>query len=206
MEKTDLKKHYAELYKMPAGKIKITEVPLLQYIMADGHGDPNNSPLFQTVVEALYGTAYTMKFMLKKGPLQADYTVMPLEGLWWTDDMRFSMEDRTPWKWTLMILQPEAVTQELFNEATATLIKKKKGIQLPPDLRLETMHEGLCAQTLHTGPYSDEPPVIAHMHEWIKQQGYNLRGKHREIYLSDMRRTAPEKLKTILRQPISPAS
>ncbi len=202
MKKIDLKKSYEKLYKAKAGKPEIVTVPRLQYLMCDGHGDPNNSKLFQDAVEALYSLSYTLKFMVKNGAMQIDYGVMPLEGLWWTDDMNnFSMEDKAAWKWTLMILQPDFVTAEMVEQARDQVAKKKNPM-LPGNVRMETMEEGMCAQLLHTGPYSTEPPNIIKLHEFIKENGYQLYGKHREIYLNDMRRTAPEKLKTIIRQPM----
>lgn len=202
MQKLDLKKEYANLYKASANKYDVVTVPKLSYLMMDGEGDPNNSQQFQEAVSALYTLAYTIKFMIKKGELQIDYGVMPLEGLWWTDNMpEFSMEHKDKWKWTLMILQPDFVSSAIVAQAKDQVIKKKK-LTSVNNVRLETMNEGLCAQTLHIGPYSEEPPTIVKLHTFIKESGYKLRDKHREIYLNDMRRTAPEKLKTIIRQPI----
>lgn len=204
MEKLDLKKQLAPLYSQPAGRISLVDVPDARFLMIDGEGNPNSSQAFSEAVEALFGLSYTLKFMIKKGPNPVDYGVMPLEGLWWTDDMNhFSMDNKDLWKWTLMIRQPDFITSDMVREATAQL-SKKKGAELPalPRLRFEAMAEGLCAQILHIGPYSDEPPTIQKLHAFIHENGYELRGKHREIYLGDARRTAPEKLKTILRQPV----
>jgi hypothetical protein len=139
--------------------------------------------------------------MFKKGPQQIDYGVMPLEGLWWSDDMNnFILENKAAYKWTLMILQPDFITNDLVEEAKA-MAAKRKDLPLLNNLRLETMEDGICAQILYIGPYSDEAPTITRLHDFIHEHGYKLHGKHREIYLSDMRRTAPEKLKTIIRQP-----
>lgn len=202
MKKIDLKKEYSNLYKAPAKKIEIVTVPKLNYLMVDGQGDPNNSVQFQQAIEALYSVSYTLKFMVKKGEQQFDYGVMPLEGLWWTDDMNnFSMESKAAWKWTLMILQPDFITEPLVEKAKE-LASKKKELPLLEALRFESMEEGLCAHILYIGPYNEEPPTIVKLHDFIKGSGYKLRGKHREIYLNDMRRTAPERLKTIIRQPI----
>lgn len=204
MEKLDLKKQLASLYNQPAGRISIVDVPAAQFLMIDGEGNPNNSQSFAEAVEALFGLSYTLKFMVKKGANPIDYSVMPLEGLWWTDDMNhFSMDDKDSWKWTLMIRQPDFITPEMVREATAQL-DKKKGAELPAlrQIRFESMTEGACAQILHTGPYSAEPPTIQKLHDFIHENGYALHGKHREIYLSDARRTAPEKMKTIIRQPV----
>jgi len=203
MKKIDLKKQFAQLYKASTKKIELVTVPELNYLMIDGTGDPNNSQQFQEAIEGLYSLSYTIKFMFKKGPQQIDYGVMPLEGLWWTDDMNnFSMKDKASWKWTLMIMQPEFVTASIVEEAKE-LIRSKKTVASLDLVRLESMNEGLCAHILYVGPYSEEPPTIVKLHDYIKDNGYKLRGKHREIYLNDMRRTAPEKLKTIIRQPIS---
>ncbi len=202
MEKIDLKKQYSNLYKASAKKPEIVTVPQLKYLMVDGFGDPNSSKMFQDAIEALYSVSYTLKFMYKKREESIDYAVMPLEGLWWTDDMNnFSMENKNNWKWTLMILQPEFITLENIEIAKTNAAKKKK-LPLLNSLRFEKMNEELSAQILYIGPYNDEPSTIVMLHNFIKDSGYSLCGKHREIYLSDMRRTAPEKLKTIIRQPI----
>ncbi len=202
MEKIDLKKNLAFLYKVSAKNPEIVTVPKLNYLMVDGVGDPNNSKTFMDAIEALYSMSYTIKFMIKKGPQQIDYGVMPLEALWWMDDMKeFSMENKSKWKWTIMIMQPDFVTKALFEEAKK-LVAAKKSPELIKGIRMETMQEGLCAQILYIGPYDKESSTIVKLHEFIKESGYDLRGKHREIYLNDMRRTAPEKLKTIIRQPM----
>lgn len=173
----------------------------MNFLMIDGCGDPNG-PEYQEAIEALYGVAFTVKFMIKQstGP---DYVVAPLEGLWWMEDMaNFNMEVRDDWLWTAMILQPEFVTAELVKEAMAQVEAKKN----PPALcrmRFEKMEEGRCAQILHIGPYAEEAPTVVTLHEFIAGEGYEVCGKHHEIYLSDPRRTAPDKLKTIIRQPVS---
>ncbi len=202
MEKIDLKKTLSEFYSVPKNKIIITNVPSMNYIMIDGQGDPNNSVQFQEAVNALFSISYTIKFMIKKGRQQIDYGVMPLEGLWWTDDLNnFSMEHKEDWKWTLMIMQPDLVTPEIYKEAFEN-VAKKKDLPALPKLRFEAMKDGLAAQIMYVGPYNEEPPTIVKLHNYIKENGYKLTGKHREIYLNDMRKTAPEKLKTIIRQPI----
>jgi hypothetical protein len=204
MEKLDYKKTLGELYNPPAGKITQMDVPPLTYLMADGKGNPNNSAEYAAVVEALFGLAYTLKFKLKKAGV-LDFGVMPLEGLWWTPDMAdFSVDDKAAWLWTMMIVQPQIVTPEMVMEAADELRRKKN----PPALekiRFETYAEGLSMQILHIGSYADEGPNIQKLHDFIAGAGYLRRGKHHEIYLGDPRRTAPEKLRTILRQPISPA-
>ena len=205
MQKIDFKKRLKQLYSAPAKAPVIVEVPPMNFIMIDGAGDPNTSLEFQQAVEALFSTSYTLKFMIKKGPLAIDYGVLPLEGAWWADDMAgFTAGDKASWKWTLMIMQPEYVTPELFEQALEQAGKKK---ELPAldQLRFESFHEGLCAQVLHAGPFSEEGPTIERLHRFIRDNGYSRSGKHREIYLSDLRRAAPEKLKTIIRQPLAKA-
>lgn len=200
--KTDLKKELARFYKARPGRIDIVDVPPMNYLMVDGEGDPNTAPAYQAALEAMYPVAYTLKFMSKNGPAAKDYVVMPLEGLWWADEMStFSTEDKSNWKWTLMILQPDWITQEMFAAAVAQVERKKAPASLA-NLRFETFTEGTCAQTLHVGPFSDEGPTIEGLHAFIEDRG-QLSGKHHEIYLSDIRRAAPENWKTIIRQPMT---
>jgi hypothetical protein len=202
MEKLDLKKQWKHLYQPPAGAVVAVDVPPLTYLMVDGQGDPNTSPAFQEAVEALYSLSYTLKFTLKKSPRAIDYGVMPLEGLWWADDPRvFHLADKASWKWTAMILQPEFIAQAQV-DAACDEVRKKKNPAALDRVRLETLTEGKSAQILYVGPFADEGPVIQRMHDFIHAAGKQLRGKHHEIYLNDPRRTAPEKLKTILRQPM----
>lgn len=201
MPKLDLKKELKDLYSASRKELAIIDVPPMNFLMIDGAGSPETSPQFQAAVQALYGVSYTLKFMIKKTK-GADYVVMPLEGLWWAEDMEhFSLGNKDQWQWTLMIMQPEYVTEDLVAEAVEQ-VREKKDSAAVGELRFEGFHEGLSAQIMYVGPYSDEGPTIARVHRFIEENGYSLRGKHHEIYLGDPRRTAPEKLKTILRQPI----
>ena len=160
-------------------------MPLLHYLMIDGAGKPNTSTAYREAVEALFTVSYTLKFMIKNGPKSVDYVVLPLEGLWWSDDMNdFVRGNKDNWKWTAMILQPEFITHELFETAKHDAAKKKKLAALDL-IRLEAFSEGLCAQTLFIGPYNEEGPAIAHLHNFIGENGYVLTGKHHEIYLND---------------------
>jgi len=153
-------------------------------------------------VEALFAVAYAIKFMVKKGPLAVDYGVMPLEGLWWTDDMaRFSIHEKTNWQWTLMIMQPDFITAELVKHAVAE-VRRKKAPAAIDRLRFEALAEGACAQILHVGPFSEEGPAVEKVHRYIASIGRRPAGKHHEIYLSDIRKTAPARWKTIIRQPM----
>lgn len=202
MEKLDLKKQWKHLYQPTPDAVAAVEVPPLTYLMVDGQGDPNTSQSFQEAVEALYSLSYTLKFTLKKSPRAIDYGVMPLEGLWWADDPRvFHLADKSSWKWTAMILQPEFIAKAEVDAAFAEVRKKKNPAALDR-VRFETLAEGPSAQILYVGSFAEEGPVILRMHDFIHKAGKQLRGKHHEIYLSDPRRTAPEKLKTILRQPM----
>ncbi|MFZ3080943.1 MAG: GyrI-like domain-containing protein [Bellilinea sp.] len=200
MEKIDTKQAFKYLYLPTAKSVVKVVVPPMNFLMADGAGDPNISPDYQVVVEALFSTAYAIKFMVKKGPAALDYGVMPLEGLWWADDMiAFSVAAKSDWKWTMMIMQPDPVTREMVDAALET--GKKKELAAISRLRFETFDEGLCAQTLHVGPFSAEGPTVARVHDFIDAHG-RRRGKHHEIYLSDIRKADPAKWKTVIRQPM----
>ena len=199
MQKIDLKKELKHLYQPSAKKVARVDVPALQFLMIDGEGDPNTSHEYAQAVEALFSVSYTLKFMIKKGPQAIDYAVMPLEGLWWADDMsRFTDNDKSKWKWTMMIMQPHFVDSAVIQSAIED-VKRKKALPAVDRLRLETFAEGPCAQVLHVGPFSDEGPTIRRVHEFIGARGA-LTGKHHEIYLSDVRRADPAKWKTIIRQ------
>jgi hypothetical protein len=202
MEKLDLKKNWKHLYQPSATAIAAVDVPPLTYLMVDGEGDPNTSPAFTHAIEALYSLSYTLKFSFKKSSQPVDYGVMPLEGLWWADDPgAFHRQDKSTWKWTAMILQPDFISSNQV-EAAIHEVRRKKNPAALERVRLETLHEGAAAQILYTGPFSDEGPTIQRVHEFIHAAGKELRGKHHEIYLSDPRRTAAEKLRTIIRQPM----
>lgn len=202
MKKIDYKKELKHLYKPSAKDVVIVNVPQMNFLMIDGEGDPNTSQTFQDAVESLYALSYAIKFMVKKGDLALDYGVLPLEGLWWAEDMsKFSVESKGDWKWTLMIMQPEYITGELVAEATEQVRNKKNPIALS-NLRFESFAEGKAAQIMHIGPFSEEGPTIQKVHAFIKDHGRQLRGKHHEIYLSDIRKAAPEKWRTIIRQPM----
>lgn len=201
MSKVDLKKDLKHLYSPSAKEISLVDVPPMNFLMGDGSGDPNVSLEYQQAMEALFTLSYALKFRVKKSTA-VDYAVMPLEGLWWTDDpSQFSMSNKAIWKWTAMIMQPEYVAAEMVAEALEE-VRKKKVLLALERVRFESYHEGLSAQIMHTGPYAAEEPTIARLHSFIRENGYELNGKHHEIYLSDPRRMAAEKLRTVLRQPI----
>ena len=201
MEKIDHKKELKPLYSPSTKKAELVEVPEMNFLMIDGSGDPNTSKVYQDSVAALFGISYTLKFMIKKGKEQIDYSVMPLEGLWWMDDMRkFTTLNKDEWKWTIMIMQPQFVTAELVEIAIDEMLKKKK-LTARPNVRFEKFNEGKTAQTMHIGPFSEEGPTIQKVHDFILENGFQLSGKHHEIYLSDIRKAKPEKWKTIIRQP-----
>jgi len=210
MEKLDLRKAFKHLYRPSAKNVTVVEVPPFQFAMIDGEIEPGcapgTSPSFQQAMEALYGISYTLKFMSKRraeNPI--DYTVMALEGLWWVEGGEFDIARPENWRWTAMIMQPDHVTAEMYQEALAQLRRKKPGPTLDK-LRFETFHEGLCMQIMHIGPYAEEPTTLAKMDAFARQNGYARRGKHHEIYLGDPRRAKPENLKTVLRHPIQKAN
>ena len=204
MQKVDYKRELSHLYRPSPKKVELVDVPEMMFIQIDGAGDPNDSVQFQDAVEALFAISYTLKFMVKKSHRQIDYGVMPLEGLWWADDMTsFTTEDRTIWQWTLMIMQPNLVDRTLFEDACAAVQRKKDPAALSL-ARFQPIAEGQVAQIMHLGPFSQEGPTVARVHDFIDAQGYVRRGKHHEIYLSDIRRAAPEKWKTVIRQPVMP--
>lgn len=203
MIKTDYKKELKQFYAAKAGQPVTVQVPAMNYLKVDGSGDPNTSQEYADAIEALYAVAYTLKFMSKK-ELQQDYGVMPLEGLWWAEDMSsFSSGDKSGWQWTAMIMQPEIVSQDMYEQAVAQVAAKKNPVALPK-LRFGSYDEGRAAQVLYVGPYADEGPTIQDLHGYIEQQGGQLTATtkhHHEIYLGDPRRSDPAKLKTIIRQP-----
>lgn len=201
MAKLDYIKDFKTLYNPSVKEASMVETPDMNFLMIDGAGDPNTAVEFKEAVEALYGAAYTLKFSIKKagGP---EYSVAPLEGLWWMEDMnQFSMDNKDAWLWTVMIPQPDFVTRAQVDTAIADL-KKKKNPPALPKLRFERFSEGKSAQIMHIGPFADEAPTILKLHEFIRANGCELTGKHHEIYLSDPRRCAPEKMKTVIRQPV----
>lgn len=201
MQKIDLKKELKHLYQPSAKAVVEVQVPAFNYLMVDGEGDPNTAQAYAQAVEALFAVSYTAKFMVKKGPLQTDYAVMPLEGLWWADDMAtFGTADKSNWKWTSMIMQPPVVSPALV-EAAMDEVRKKKALPGVERMRFESFTEGRCAQVLHLGPFSEEGPTIERLHHFIDQIARRS-GKHHEIYLSDIRRADPAKWKTIIRQPM----
>lgn len=199
--KVDLKKELTS-YRARRGAFEIVDVPPLSYLMIDGHGDPNTQA-FEDALSTLYPVAYRLKFMSKK-TLDRDYVVMPLEALWWADDMgSFTVDrDKSRWDWTAMILTPEWITDDQFQEARAAVTAPALD-----RLRRETLVEGMCVQVLHVGPFDAEGPVLERLHhEFIPAQGLRMTGKHHEIYLGDPRRADPATLRTILRQPVEPLS
>jgi hypothetical protein len=206
-DKLDLRKKYKHLYQPSAKTPVIVEVPEFNFVMLDGSIAPDETPAtsqsYRDAFEALYGMAYTLKFMSKrrdKKPI--DYTLMALEGLWWVDSGKFDFTKKEPWHWTMMMMQPDHITPRMFEQALDELKQKGKGGPALGQLRFERFHEGLSVQIMHIGPYSEERPTIEKMHAFAHENGYELRDKHHEIYLGDPRRTKPEKLKTVLRHPV----
>ncbi|MCW4028824.1 MAG: GyrI-like domain-containing protein [Candidatus Bathyarchaeota archaeon] len=200
MEKVDFKKELKTLYNPSAKEISLVDVPAMNFLLVDGGGAPA-SPQYIQAIEALYSVAYTLKFMVKKAQ-GVDFGVMPLEGLWWMDDMtKFSTALKDQWKWTAMIMQPKYVTAADFKEAVEQVRKKKNPTALPK-VRFESFKEGPAAQIMYIGPFANEGPTIQKIHAHIQNSGHQLSGKHHEIYLNNPQKTAPEKLKTVIRQPM----
>ncbi|MBJ3786885.1 GyrI-like domain-containing protein [Devosia sediminis] len=199
MTKIDIRTALKPIYSATARWSEI-EVPPLRYVMVDGSGDPNSAPAYKAAVEWLYSTSYALKFAAKA--LGQDYVVPPLEGLWWADDPAdFIARRKERWHWTMMILAPDVITPDMF-DAARTKAEGKLG-DAPATLRLAALSEGQCLQMLHIGPYDDEGPALAQLHDVeMPARGLTFNGHHHEIYLGDPRRSAPEKLKTILRQPV----
>ncbi len=203
--KIDFKKELKQLFAPGTKDFVLVDVPCFRFFKIDGEGDPNTAPAYAAALETLYPVAYALKFACKK-ELQCDYVVPPLEGLWWADDMAaFTANlDKNQWKWTMMIMIPDFATEDLI-AASRERAARKKPLPSIDRLRVETYSEGMCAQIMHVGPYDAEGPTLQRLHrEWIPEHDLVENGKHHEIYLSDPRKSAPEKLKTILRQPVQP--
>ncbi len=206
MKKLDLRKQYKHLYLPSAKEVVVVDVPAFNFAMIDGEIEPGYTPStsrsFQQALTALYGISYTLKFMSKlrvQNPI--DYTVMALEGLWWVEDGEFNLQQPENWRWTAMMMQPDHITEAMYQQALEQLREKKPNPALDK-LRFESFQEGLCVQIMHIGPYANEPDTLAKMEAYARENAYTLCGKHHEIYIGDPRRAAPEKLKTVLRHPI----
>jgi len=207
MKILDLRKELKYLYAPSAKVVSVVDVPCFQFAMIDGKIEPGhspgNSPAFQQALEALYGISYTLKFTLKlrkEDPI--DYPVMALEGLWWVNDKEFDITQPEGWQWTAMMMQPNPITKEIFQEGLNQLRRKRGDQPAFSLLRLESFQEGLSIQVMHLGPYANEMVTIARMDVYAQENGYQLHGKHHEIYLGDPRRANPAKLKTVLRHPV----
>ena len=201
MAKIDLKKEYSDLYKGKPSEVSFVKVPKFNYLAIDGKGDPNTSQEYKDSIEALMSVSFKTKFIMKKEH-QKDYVVMPLEGLWWGDDMdNFSVEDKSSWNWKSIIMQPDFVKEEYIEQGKEE-VAKKKDLSSLDKIKFIELDEGLSAQILHIGPYSNEGQTVEKLHNTIEENSYDFNGLHHEIYLNDVRRTKPEKLKTIIRQAV----
>jgi len=202
MQTIDLRAANRALLNPKPGRVEVVTVPPTRYLMLDGRGDPVHSDDYHGSFAALYGLAYGLKFHYKKHE-GIDYNMLAIEGLWWAEPAEsFSMERRQDWIWTMMLSIPEFIPDELIQSMRQEIIRKK-ATPLMDRVYPQTLEEGECFQTMHIGPYAAEPPTIQFLHAEIHARGYTFRGKHHEIYLGDPRKSAPEKLKTILRQPVS---
>jgi hypothetical protein len=203
MPKIDLRKELKPLYTASPKKAALLEIPRMKFLMIDGSGHPDGNPLFQQGMEALFGVAYTLKFSSKLGPQKLNWTMMPPEALWWVEGPEtFEKADKSAWRWTLMIAQPDAVTAAMVREAKKTL-KERKNPARVDEVRLGSLPKERCVQILHVGPYDAVKPAIEKLCTFAAENGYELTGKHHEIYFSDPRRTKPEKLRTIVRFAVS---
>lgn len=205
--KTDFKKSLDCYRPGKPGEFRVLEVPELSYLAIDGHGDPNSAPEFTAALEALYPLAYKLKFM-SRARLDRDYVVMPLEGLWTADDMATytTARDKSAWSWTLLMMVPEWITRSMLDDSRDVVMSTAPAAAASAagSVRLQTLQEKTCVQTLHVGSYDDEAPVLQRLHdEVIPELGYRMRGLHHEIYLSDARRVEPARLRTLLRQPVA---
>ena len=199
-EKLDFKTTMKPFWGPPSDAFEMVEIPALPFVMIDGQGDPNTAAAYRKALEWLYSVSYGLKFHSRAQG--RDYGVAPLEGLWWAADMAdFTAGNKDRWLWTMMILQPDWITGEMFDLSVGRAVEKLGA--RPPSLRFERFEEGLSVQIMHLGPYSEEGPTIARLHqEYLPQHGLRENGHHHEIYLGDPRRTAPAKLRTIIRQPV----
>lgn len=210
MKTLDLKKQYKGLYQPSAKKPVLVDVPNLQFAMIDGYiekgSEPGKSPMFAEATQALYSLSYTLKFTLKKRKANAiDYPVMPLEGLWWVEDGVFEIFRKDNWFFILMIMQPDVITPEIFEEAHEQVRRKKGDSEMLSKVRLAHFEEGLCVQVMHIGPYATEPATVEQMRAFALENGFKDNvgpAKHHEIYLSDPRKAAADKMKTVLRHPV----
>lgn len=199
----DVKRDLKELYAPRNRAWALVDVPEQRFLAVDGTGNPNTAPAYARAVEALYGVGYALKFAAK--PTGGDFVVGPLEGLWWADDPGvFTARAKDAWNWTMLVTIPPWITEEMVDEARAGTLAKK-GNPAIAELRVLTLHEGRSAQVLHLGSYDDETPVLAELHgDYLDAHALRPSGHHHEVYLTDPRRTAADKLRTVLRQPVEP--
>ena len=201
----DYRRELGDLYSV-GDRPAMVDVPLLSFLMIDGHGDPDASPTFTEGVDALYAVAYALKFRMRSLPDAIDAAIMPLEGLWWIPDARvWDFDDKSDWDWTLMLAEPDVVTPTLAAE-TIDAVRTDRGLPALERMRFESLSEGRAAQILHRGPFSAERPTLERLYDFIRAEGSVPVGKHHEIYLSDPQRTAPARMRTIIRQPVAPAA
>ncbi|WP_409199812.1 GyrI-like domain-containing protein [Methanobrevibacter sp. DSM 116169] len=201
MSKTDFKKEFKEFYSAKKDKVSFVDVPKMKYLSIEGKGDPNTSKEYRDAIEALMSVSFKTKFIMKK-EFNKDYVVMPLEGLWYADNMDdYLTGNKSNWKWNSLVMQPDFVDEEHIKMAIDE-VQQKKDLNSIDVLNFIKLNEGLSAQIMHIGPFKDEGPTVSKLHNEIENNDYSFNGLHHEIYLSDIRRANPEKLKTIIRQPI----
>jgi hypothetical protein len=210
MEKLDLAKQYKHYYKAKT-KPEIVNIEAAQFLSITGKGDPSSED-YMNRISVLFPVAYTLKFMYKT--MGKDFAVAKLEGLWWFDNEQFgnpSIDDapmqvpRSEWEYRMLIRLPGYVNKEDVQQAIETVVFKKE-LPLAREVKFFEMKEGKCVQMLHVGPFDTEPETLKQIDAFCTKHGFQQNGLHHEIYLSDFRKTAPEKLKTILREPIAPSA
>jgi hypothetical protein len=202
MEKLDYRKDLKELYSPSAKRVSLVDVPRMNFVAVEGRGDPNTSGDFRAAMQALYTISYATKFMLRKEGAGPEFSVAPAEALWWTGDAeRFDPNDKRAWRWKLMIMQPRHISIEIFDRARSQASEKKEAPALQK-AEFIVFHEGLSAQVMHIGPYAEESAAIERLYAFIEENGYSFNGRHHEIYLGDPGKTRPERLKTVIRQPV----
>ncbi|MFT5170467.1 MAG: hypothetical protein ACI9BD_000234 [Candidatus Marinamargulisbacteria bacterium] len=204
MKTMDFKKAFRDRFTGSDKTPTLISIPKTQYLSVSGKGDPALSRDYAAAIEVLFSVSYATKFLIKRGPHLTDYSVLPLESMWWVENTpRLSWDDKSNWLWKVMIMQPDLVEKDIVETAVSQVEKKKKNIlSLLSQVKFEEISEGMCAQILHKGPYANEGPTIEKLHSFIDDNGFDFNGNHHEVYLSDPRQAVPEKLRKLIRQPV----
>ena len=203
MTKIDLKKTLPDMYSADKHSVSIVDVPRVKYIMLEGKGDPSAGASMRYAAETLQILARTMRAINKRNPDTPDFTIMPLEAQWWAETVgAFVNDDRQRWYWNSMIALPNFITRDVFREAKKKLLKTKRIYPGLRKVKYKTVKDGLSVQLLHVGAFERQGDAIDVIHEYILENGYKLSGLHHEIYLNDMTRHLPQRMRTVVRQPV----